>query len=126
MKRDSSHDKGMPLSRQFIRSLSDSRNLRLPGDLLLDKQAAVRARRIFVVKQTRWLPPTPLTAGKRVKLILVFDNDPDSLRLVFGLRASRFTCPPFYLSDAQGTPSSVVALLWILVVGLMAMFLPLY
>jgi hypothetical protein len=111
----------MPLSRQFIRSLSDSRNLRLPGDLLLDKQAAVRARRIFVVKQTRWLPPTPLTAGKRVKLILVFDNHPDSLRLVFGPRAS-----PVHLSDAQDTPSSVVALLWILVVGLMAMFLPLY
>ena len=112
----------MPLLRQFIRSLSDSRNLRLPRDLLLDKQAAVRARRIFVVKQTRWLPPTPLTAGKRVQLILVFDNHPDSLRLVFDHRAPSHV----HLSDPQRTPSSVVALLWILVEGLMAMFLPLY
>src|SRR5258708_32520453 len=111
----------MPLSRQFIRSLSDSRNLRLPRDLLLDKQAAVRARRIFVVKQTRWLPPTPLTAGKRAQLILVFNNHPDSLRLVFDHRAPSHV----HLPDPQPTPSSLVALLWMLAAGLMAVLSPL-
>jgi hypothetical protein len=112
----------MPLSRQFVEPPSDSHNLRLSRDHLLDKQAAVRARRIFVVKQTRRLPPTQLTAGKRVQLILVFDNHPDSLRLVFNHPAPSHV----HLFNPQRTPSPVVALLWILVVGLMAMFLPLY
>ena len=122
MKRDSLQRRGMPLLRQFVEPPSDSHNLRLSRDHLLDKQAAVRARRIFVVKQTRRLPPTQLTAGKRVQLILVFDNHPDSLRLVFDHPAPSHV----HLSNPQRTPSSVVALLWILVVGLMAMFLPLY
>jgi len=112
----------MPLSRQFVGPPSDCHNLRLHRDLLLDERAAVPARKIFVVKQTRWLPPTQLTAGKRVQLILVFDNHPDSLRLVFDHPAPSHV----HLSNPQRTPSSVVALLWILVVGLMAMFLPLY
>jgi hypothetical protein len=66
-------------------------------------------------------PPMPADLGcKTVRRILIFDNHPDSLRLVFGPRASHGQ-----LSDPQHMPSWVVTLLWILVVGLMmAMFWP--
>ena len=122
MKRDSSQHLAMPLSRQFVGRPGDSHNLRLSRDLLLDKRAAVPARKIFVVKQTSHLPATNAAAGKTVRRILIFDNHPDSLRLVFDHSAPSHV----HLSNPQRTPSSVVALLWILVVGLMAMFLPLY
>jgi len=118
MKRDSSQHRGIPLSRQFIRPSSDSHNLRLPRDLLLARWAAVPARKIFVVKQTSHLATN--AAGKTVRRILIFDNHPDSLRLVFGPSASHGQ-----FSDPERTPSWAVALLWILVVGLMmAMFWP--
>lgn len=111
----------MPLSRQFVRRSSDSRNLRLARDLPLNRRVSVGARKIFVVKQTSHLPATNAAAGKTVQRILIFDDHPDSLRLVFGRRVASYV----RLSDPQRTTSWGVALLWILVVGLMmAMFWP--
>jgi hypothetical protein len=87
-------------------------------------QPGVHARKIFVIKQTRWLAPTHAVAAKRVQRILIFDNHPDSLQLVSGYRGAD---SHFHVSDPQRTTSWGVALLWILVVGLMmAMFCPLY
>ena len=64
--------------RQFVEPPSDSHNLRLSRDHLLDKQAAVRARRIFVVKQTSHLPATNAAAivGARaeLRLALLFND----------------------------------------------------
>jgi hypothetical protein len=80
-------------------------------------------RKIFVVKRTSHLPATNAAAGKTLRRILIFDNHPDSLRLVFGRCAASHAS----LSDPQGTTSWGVAFLWILVVGLMmAMFWPLF
>jgi hypothetical protein len=113
----------MPLSRQFARRPSDSHNLRLPRDLPLGRWASGGARKIFVVKRTSHLPATNAAAGKTLRRILIFDNHPDSLRLVFGRCAASHAS----LSDPQGTTSWGVAFLWILVVGLMmAMFWPLF
>jgi hypothetical protein len=111
----------MPLSWQFVRPSSDSRNLRLPRDLPLGLRASGGARKIFVVKQTSHLPATNAAPGKTVRHILIFDDHPDSLRLVFGRRGASHV----RLSDPQRSTSWGVALLWILVVGLMmAMFWP--
>jgi hypothetical protein len=121
MEGENSQDRGMPLSRQFVRRSSDSRNLRLARDLPLNRRVSVGARKIFVVKQTSHLPATNAAAGKTVQRILIFDDHPDSLRLVFGRRVASYV----RLSDPQRTTSWGVALLWILVVGLMmAMFWP--
>jgi hypothetical protein len=121
MERENSQDRGMPLSRQFVRPSRDSRNLRLARDLPLGRRVSVGARKIFVVKQTSHLPATNAAPGKTVRHILIFDNHPDSLRLVFGRRAASH----IHLSDPQRTTSWGVALLWILAVGLMmAMFWP--
>ncbi len=55
-------------------------------------QPCVRRRKIFVIKQTGRL----LTAGgpgKKIRRILVFDDHPDSLRLVFTEVANRPVYP---------------------------------
>jgi hypothetical protein len=95
----------MPLSWQFVRPSSDSRNLRLPRDFSLGRHAGVGARKIFVVKQTSHLPATNAAPAKTVRRILIFDNHPDSRRLVFGRRAASHV----HLSDPQRTTSWGVA-----------------
>jgi hypothetical protein len=45
------------------------------------------ARRIFVIKRAI-RPPATNMRGKTIQRILIFDDHPDSLRLVFGRRAS--------------------------------------
>jgi hypothetical protein len=74
----------MPLSRGFIRQISDSWNLRYLLDLPLGRQSGGGAKRFFVVNRIRWLASTDTAAAKRVERILIFDNHPDSLRLVSG------------------------------------------
>ena len=121
MKKDS-NGLGIPLSRRLVRLGNNSRDLRLPRDLSLAKRTSVGARKIFVVNQTSDRPAATTAAGKMVQRILIFDNHPDSLRLIFGRRAASHV----HFSDSQRTMSWGVALLWILVVGLMmAMFWPL-
>jgi len=79
-------------------------------------------RKIFVIRKVSWLPATNAT-GRKIQRVLIFDNHPDSLRLVSGYRSADLH---FHLSDPPRTTSWGVALLWILVVGLMmAMFWPL-
>jgi hypothetical protein len=46
-----------------------------------------RTRKILVIKQTRRLPSTN-AAGRKIHRVLIFDNHPDSLRLVFERRAN--------------------------------------
>ena len=70
-------------------------------------------------------PPIPAdVGGKTIRCILIFDNHPDSLRLVSGYRGED---SHFHVFDSLRTISWGVALLWILAVGLMmAMFWPLF
>jgi hypothetical protein len=77
--------------------------------------------RIFAVAT----PPLPASSGgKTIRSILIFDNHPESLRLLSGYRSAD---SHFHVSDPPRTTSWGVALLWILVVGLMmALFWPLY
>jgi hypothetical protein len=123
MKRKSSRYRAMPFSARLVKPIEnhDPNLFRLPS---ASRQPGIHARKIFVVKQTRCLAPTHAAAAKRVQRILIFDNHPDSLRLVSGYRRAD---SHFHVSDPPRTTSWGVALLWILVVGLMmAMFWPLY
>jgi hypothetical protein len=86
-------------------------------------QPDVRSRKIFVVKQVSRLPSTNATAGKKVRRILIFDNHPDSLRLVFGRRANRHVD----LSVRPRASSWELVLVSMLAMGaLIGMFWPLF
>lgn len=50
----------------------------------------VRVRKIFVIKKVQRLQATT-AAGKKIQRILIFDDHPDSLRLILGGSASRDT-----------------------------------
>src|SRR5437588_8612023 len=80
MKRERFDYGRMALPRSFVRpSVEDQLNLArtfsLPG------QRSGRARRIFVVKKTS-RPRSTNGANKKIRRILIFDNHPESLRLV--------------------------------------------
>ena len=85
-------------------------------------QPRVRAKRIFIVRQARPFSPTNSAAGKNVQHILIFDDHPDSLRLVLGEPAS----PDVDRAVARHVTSWVL-LCSILILGLLtAMFWPLF
>src|SRR5438477_5824327 len=52
--------------------------------LSLGRQPGTRAKRIFIIKQAIHLPPTNSAEGRNMQHILIFDDHPESLRLVFG------------------------------------------
>jgi hypothetical protein len=89
---------------------------------LASGQSRIRVRRIFVIKRASLLPATN-TQGKTIQRILIFDDHPASLRLVFGRRTSSqvgWTAPP----SAKGWE---LLLGWMLLLGvLIMMFLPLF
>jgi hypothetical protein len=75
----------MPFSARLVRPIENRRpNLfDLPS---ASGQPGVRAKKIFVIKQEIH-PPQTNAAGNKIRCILIFDNHPDSLRLVFGRQA---------------------------------------
>jgi hypothetical protein len=71
---------------QFVRPGADDQlNL---GGALFESERRVRTKKIFIVRKTTRLPSTN-AAGKKIRRILIFDNHPESLRLVFGHRPHR-------------------------------------
>jgi len=85
-------------------------------------QPGLRPRKIFVIKQASRLRATN-TAGKQVQRILIFDDHPDSLRLVFGRRAN----PQIDLSVPPRTLPWELVLISMLTMGaLIGMFWPLF
>jgi hypothetical protein len=75
-----------------------------------------------VIKQVRRLKSTTGT-HKKIRRILIFDNHPDSLRLVFGCRAN----PHIHLSAPESVISWELILVSILtMVALIGMFWPLF
>lgn len=119
MKRKSSRGRALPFSARVVKPI-DKLNPNLFRFPSASEHSGVRVRKIFVIKEVQRLPATT-TAYRRIQRILIFDNHPASLRLVFGRRVDSHV--HFY--DPQPITSSEIALLWILVVGLMlAMFWP--
>ena len=75
-----------------------------------------------MIKQVRRLESTTGT-HKKIRHILIFDNHPNSLRLVFGCRAS----PHIHLSAPERVISWELILVSILIMGaLIGMFWPLF
>ena len=75
----------MPTS--FVRRITEGQ-LNLAQTSSGDRQRS-RTRKIFIIKKTSRLPSTN-AAGKKIRRILIFDNHPDSLRLLFGERTNPY------------------------------------
>jgi len=82
MKRERFDYRRMELPVSFVRPDADDR-LNFRRSFPPPGEHRGQTRKIFVVKKTSRLPSTS-AAGKKIRRILIFDNHPDSLRLVFG------------------------------------------
>jgi hypothetical protein len=130
MKRKSSRYRALPFPARFVRSSTDHQPdlARLAS---ANGQGGLRSRRIFVIKQVR--RPFGCRSGqalesttgthKKIRRILIFDDHPDSLRLVFEGDAN----PDGDLSVPEPVSSWELILVSILTMGaLIGMFWPLF
>src|SRR6266480_1401666 len=86
MKRTSFRQRLMAFPTPLVRS-GTNRQSDFPGDFSGSRQTGFRARKIFIIKQTNRLESTN-GARRKMRRIIIFDNHPESLRLVFGLDAN--------------------------------------
>ena len=77
----------MALPTLFVRRITEGQ-LNLAQTSSGDRQRS-RTRKIFIIKKTSRLPSTN-AAGKKIRRILIFDNHPDSLRLLLGERTNPY------------------------------------
>jgi hypothetical protein len=119
MKREWPDYRGMALPAQFVRpSAEDQLNFEPSA---WTGQQSPRTKTIFVIKNTSRLSSTN-AAGKKIRRILIFDNHPDSLRLVFGRRP----LPDVDLIQSKRVSSWELILVSIVTLaGLVGMFWPL-
>jgi hypothetical protein len=111
----------MALPAPFVRpSADDQVNLARPFSATGRQRG--RTRKIFVIKQTSRLPSTS-ARDKKIQRILIFDNHPDSLRLVFGRRANSYV-DRFRRQRISLWELLIVSIL--LIAGLVGMFWPLF
>jgi hypothetical protein len=84
-------------------------------------QRCGRTRKIFVIEKTSRLPSTN-AAGKKIRRILIFDNHPESLRLVLGHRLHQ----DVDLSRRQRVNAwELIVVSVVTIAGLVGMFWPL-
>jgi hypothetical protein len=130
MKRKSFQRRQVSFPAPLVRPIANHQpNLARPFPV--SRQPGIRAKKIFVIKESRRplssrldqaLPATN-AARKRIQHILIFDDHPDSLRLVFGRRVN----PQAHLSAPPPASSWELILVSIVTVGaLVAMFWPLF
>jgi hypothetical protein len=121
MKRNSSRYRTMPFPARLVRPIENGYPIlaRRPS---ASGQPAVSTKKIFVIRQTSRLPAKD-AAGNKIRSILIFDDHPDSLRLVFGRR----THSHGDLSVPQRTSSwDLIVVLMLTMVALIAMVWPLF
>ena len=79
-------------------------------------------KRFFIIKQAVVLPPTSSAGTRTVQHVLIFDDHPESLRLVFGGAAAQVD-----LSRLPGASSRHLVLLSIVIISsLIAILLALF
>jgi hypothetical protein len=114
MKRRSSHYRDRTFNARLLNPSGEGHSSDSFGFLSRGGEPGARAKRIFVIRQAIPLPPTNSTEGKNAQHILIFDDHPESLRLVFGS-----TTPKLDLSRPPRASSSQLILLSILAIGLL-------
>lgn len=120
MKRKRPHNRGMALPPLLVSPGADDQlNF---GRFSGTGRRSDGTRRIFVIKKTSRLASAN-AGGRKIRRILVFDNHPDSLRLVFGRRRH----PDVDLSQShRGRSWEVIIVSGLTLAGLVGMFWPLF
>jgi hypothetical protein len=119
MKREPFENRRMTLPDSFVPPGAEDR-LRA-RTFSLPRQRRGRKRKIFVVKKTSRLPSTN-GADKEIRQILIFDNHPDTLRLIFGRRQDSHVDPG---KSQRASSLEVITVCFLTVIGLIGMFWPL-
>jgi hypothetical protein len=119
MKRDRPHYRRTASPAEFVRLGADEQLNFVRGFSVTGARRS-RTKKIFIIKKTNRLPSTN-AAGRKIRRILIFDNHPESLRLVFGPRAH----PDIDLSPPQRVSSwELIIVLTVTAAGLVGMFWP--
>jgi hypothetical protein len=122
MKKRSSHHRARTFNAPLLRLPAEDRSPNSFRFLSLDRKLGTGRRRFFIIKQAMQLPPTDSAGSRTVQHVLIFDDHPESLRLVFGSAT-----PETDLSRPPRASLWSLILLSILVMGLLtAIFWPLF
>jgi hypothetical protein len=123
MKRRSSHHRARTFDARLLKPSSEDDSSNSFGFPSRRRQLGAGARRIFIIRQATQLPPTNSAEGKNAQHILIFDDHPESLRLVFGSRAnpSLDSSPPVHVSSWAFVIAGIVT-----IGALVGMFWPLF
>jgi hypothetical protein len=119
MKREWPHYRETALPTSFVRPVADD-ELKLGRAFSATGQRPGRTRKISVIKKTSRSPSTN-PAGQKIRHILIFDNHPDSLRLVFGRRGNAdvdLSAPP------RASSSELIIVSLLTLAALVGMFWP--
>jgi hypothetical protein len=118
MKKRSSHHRARIFNTPLLRLRAEDRSANSFRFLSLDRTGT---KRFFIIQQAMQLPSTNSTETRTVQHVLIFDDHPESLRLVFGSAT-----PEIDLSRPPGISSRHLVLLSILIMGLLSAILWLF
>jgi hypothetical protein len=121
MRKRSSHHRARTFNAPFLRLPAEDRSANSFRFLSLGRQLGTGTKRFFIMKQAVQLPPTGTAESRTVQHVLIFDDHPESLRLVFGSAA-----PEIDLPRPPGASSRPLILLSILIMGLLSAILWLF
>jgi hypothetical protein len=121
MKKRSSHHRARTFNAPLLRLPAEGGSPNSFRFLRLGRRLGMGTKRFFIIKQAVQLPPTNSTESRTVQHVLIFDDHPESLRLVFGGAAAQVD-----LSRPRSVSSWHLVLLSILLMGLLSAFLWLF
>jgi hypothetical protein len=121
MKKRSSHHRARTFNAPVLTHPAEDRSANPFRFLSRGRRLGTGTKRFFIIKQAVQLPPTNSTESRTVQHVLIFDDHPESLRLVFGSAT-----PEIDLSRPARASSRQLVLLSILLMGLLSAFLWLF
>jgi len=121
MKRRSSHHRARTFNAPVLRLSAEDRSANPFRFLSRGRRLGMGTKRFFIIKQAVQLPPTSSAGSRTVQHVLIFDDHPESLRLVFGSAT-----PGIDLSRPPGASSRHLVFLSTLIMGLLTAILWLF
>jgi hypothetical protein len=122
MKKRSFHRRARTFNAPVLRLPAEDRSANSFHFLSLDRQVGTETKRFFIIKQAVQLSPTSSAGSRTVQHVLIFDDHPESLRLVFGRATAEIDLP-----RPPGASLWPLVLLSIVIIGsLIAILWPLF
>jgi hypothetical protein len=118
MKKRSSPHRARTFNAPVLRLPAEDRSANPFRFLSRGRRLGLGTKRFFIIKQAVQLQPTSSAGSRTVQHVLIFDDHPESLRLVFGGAAAQVD-----LSRPPRASSRHLVLLSILIMGLLSAIL---